>query len=64
MQTDLDTGAKQAADYIIVVAGSAGCVLANRLSADPGLKVMSAVSTNGTVQCGLSVITADAETKL
>jgi choline dehydrogenase len=36
MTPKLDTGF----DYIIVGAGSAGCVLANRLSADPGCRVL------------------------
>ena len=31
---------QQSFDYIIIGAGAAGCVLANRLSADPGTKVL------------------------
>ena len=40
IETDMDTTLKSGYDYIIVGAGSAGCVLANRLTEDPACRVL------------------------
>ena len=40
MTPSLISSSQDAFDYVIVGAGSAGCVLANRLSADPLIRVL------------------------